>query len=164
MKGVFVSDLDDLANAVNARSDPRIYRRQKSRSVPVIVAVAFGFAAILIIAVGLQQNRSSVTPSPLSGRTATPEEMRHAVEIRHYYDSLQKDGTIYSIDWDRKIMRIDPLVWARMKVDQKKNLLNGFLGYYTGWHPSESAWVRVMSDRNDDVLGENSTYSGRIIH
>jgi hypothetical protein len=82
-----------------------------------------------------------------------------ARELKAKLDQSVARGEITSIDYQRRIMRMDPVLWSAMSLQLKQDITAAFYGYYAA-EGSEIGGVEVRSSQNDTVFAECSITGG----
>ena len=161
------NDLDELA-AAGPGASYLSYRRRRPRQQagPAIVAVILMFGVFVWFVVSMVG--ASKRDQVRNAEQAVQEKRQKAIDnvgaerIQAALDKAVKDGAIYRVEYDRRIMRVEPLVWVSLPLETKERVTDLFYLYYK--LRGQEASVKVMSSRNDTILSEVSVWSGREVH
>lgn len=85
-------------------------------------------------------------------RPAGPTPLSTAV------DELLAQGSLHSVDINSNMVRVDPLVWGQLLIEQKQNVVMMLSRYFNEQRGYDR--VSVRSNRNDTELATYSSFSG----
>ena len=85
-----------------------------------------------------------------------PEQKKQSTE--DIANEMLATGAIHSVDITNRIVRIDPLIWHRLLIDQKQGLVLFWSNYMK--IKTDYEWVDILSNRNDTKLAKYSVWSG----
>jgi len=71
---------------------------------------------------------------------------------------LLRTGIIHSINVEYNEVRIDPVTWLGLTLEQKQGLIMYFSAYFDS--QNSSGRVKILSSRNDKKLGSYSVWTG----
>ena len=69
-----------------------------------------------------------------------------------------RDGVFYSVDVDANEIRMDPVKWSWLSIEQKQMFVRQFSRYFDA--KASTARVNILSSRNDTKLGSYSVWTG----
>lgn len=75
---------------------------------------------------------------------------------------MKRNGAIYSVDVEFNEVRIDPVVWSCLDVNQKQRVVMFFSHYFEV--SGSSSRCTILSSRNDTKLAAHSIWSGAKIY
>lgn len=93
--------------------------------------------------------------------TTDPSRKARATEIRTQLDQLAGQDAIHTIDYENRVMRVDPLVWAGLSIETKQQLTQTFYNLYQ--FNGQERSVKILSSRSDKVFADYSPFSGMTI-
>jgi len=126
------------------------------RKLYIIIATIFMIFTAIGILAGNNSTSRIETPTPVS----IPK-----VDIVKLDTTVQKminDGLVHSVDFANHIVRIDPAIWIRGDVDSKKQIIYFWSQYFKAKIGYER--VQILSNRNDDKLGEYEVWGGMKVY
>lgn len=130
-----MSELEQLAAA--SRTTPRYRRKPKSQAGPVVVVVV-----VLVAIVGglvwwvVRQTSFPAISGVTGGATIDPlsqtsgEKQQTAKDLRIAVQSLVAFGLVDKVDWDKRVLWVRPVEWAKAGDDMHRKSLYGFYTYY----------------------------------
>lgn len=98
---------------------------------------------------GTSSSDSRRSPSVSADRLATMEDR---------IDKMLSSGAVHSMNVEFNEVRIDPLLWVRMRLDAKQNFVMFFSEYFDA--KGSTARVTVLSNRNDKKLATYGVWGG----
>ena len=79
-------------------------------------------------------------------------------KIEQTIQNLLNTGAVHSINVDFNQVRVDPVLWIPLPLENKQNLVMMFSKYFDA--KGSTGRVEILSNRNDNKLATYSSWSG----
>lgn len=128
----------------------------KKKSGGVLGPLALVFVVVIIIAGMMGGSDDSPKshlkkPSPSTSKTVSPQ-------LERVIQEWVKSGAVHSMNVEFNEVRVDPLIWIPLPLENKQNFVTMFSRYFDA--KGSTARVDVLSNRNDKKLATYSVWGG----
>lgn len=113
----------------------------------------------------LEQIKARIETGAYQARVAESKRLQLEQErqrLEPKVAEMKRNGAIYSVDVEFNEVRIDPVVWSCLDVNQKQGVVMFFSHYFEV--SGSSSRCTILSSRNDTKLAVHSIWSGAKIY
>jgi len=87
-----------------------------------------------------------------------PVETQPVLSLDKWIHDGLRDGVFYSVDVDGNEVRMDPIKWSWLTIEEKQMFVRQFSRYFDA--KDSTGRVTILSHRNDTKLGSYSVWTG----
>jgi hypothetical protein len=152
-----------IAGPLQALPSQPMQKKEPGCLAQLIVGVGLMILLIWFIGYVTGGGGTSQTPQKPTTNQSAPNRSdaanpAAAAKLENNFLDCVAKGAIYSFEPDKQIIRIEPLIWDRMSLTLKNDMIASLFLYYH--YKGHDRGVQILSSRNDEVFAEWSVWSG----